>query len=1137
MSIKGVTSSPSLNPEGSRDSMETGDTSHSILGKSKKRSATITSNGSPHVTFKLGFGDGEASLLLPSKMRNGSGGNVAIEEDTHIESNQNDLTKEEFNKLAEEQTPTNLDLPTIASQSTLSIASDQVKLQDPSFFYHDVNPEISVKEVLVELFELKDRSDLPGRGYWEETARWMKYEEDVEGVNQRWGQPHVPFLSYHSIGQLGKTLSKGSFHFDVPVTNYVELCNIIAEAVVTDDENKHQKEMRMNAINELLLLNHLSVNRKISRTHTANESILSSLSLSSLSRFRSSTHLHNDKINVLSGKASFPNIKLHHENNEQAHLVPQTSDNSNVISENRSFPNVRDIGNVNKELIESNARNRQSVINLYQGVRSDKLVSKEKKQYEIDQMFKILPEGAEAAQVLVGCVPLLTKVRFVMIRLNHPTNIKELTENKLPLRFLFVILGPALDQGDYHELGRTISSLMANKNFRRVAYAAYHKSELIDALDYFLKQSTIIPPGEIDSKSSLWNNEIKRYLKKQRMEAEIHDNKNSRTVTVLNAKDNEFGGKRKNGGDLEAHEHQLQNSNNGKITKSGFSLFKGLRADITQRIKYYSSDYKDALNFQCFTSIIFMFFASFAPAITFGGLMGQYTGDRMGTIETLLAQCICGIIWGLFSAQPLLIMSATGPVLLFEAALANFCAYAHLDFLTIRLYAGFFIMIISIVLVGLEGSRLLHYVTRFTEDIFATLISVIFISESIRFVIKTFEMNPVENYAYYQILHQKCDDVIGPNHGNMTEFEQFGRSDVEVHIKRICIERSEAEPNTALLTAIVMFGTFIVAFFLKKLRESFYLGRQARRIFGDFGVLISIVIVSACVQMFTPDPYIKNLEMPDHLNFTNTTARGHGVFVSPYMDQDHIVFGVTVAFVVALLVFILLFVETEITELLLDRKERKLRKGSGRNWDLVLVGICAFLCSIFGMPWMCAAAVQSLAHCSSLTVMKKQVPGARAEVDYVIEQRVTTIGVSILIGLVTFLGSLLKLPIATLFGVFMYLGIMNLAGVQLIHRMILFFIPEKYMPVKPYTENVKLKRMHLFTIIQIICLVFIYFVKSQKKIALAFPFVLILFILIRQFLIPLIFDEKEIKALDGEDEHEDDEWMEKDFYENVPIPV
>lgn len=53
------------------------------------------------------------------------------------------------------------------------------------------------------------------------------------------------------------------------------------------------------------------------------------------------------------------------------------------------------------------------------------------------------------------------------------------------------------------------------------------------------------------------------------------------------------------------------------------------------------------------------------------------------------------------------------------------------------------------------------------------------------------------------------------------------------------------------------------------------------------------------------------------------------------------------------------------------------------HWDLLLAGICIALCSIFGLPWMCAAAVQSLAHCGSLTVMRKTVPGERAGPFYI----------------------------------------------------------------------------------------------------------------------------------------------------------
>ncbi|CAK5067053.1 unnamed protein product [Meloidogyne enterolobii] len=266
------------------------------------------------------------------------------------------------------------------------------------------------------------------------------------------------------------------------------------------------------------------------------------------------------------------------------------------------------------------------------------------------------------------------------------------------------------------------------------------------------------------------------------------------------------------------------------------------------------------------------------------------------------------------------------------------------------------------------------------------------------------------------------------------------------------------------------------------------------------------------VHLFLPDPYLQRLDMPDHINFTNLEKRGHGLIIKPKISASDW-YAILTAFIAALLVFILLFVETEITELLLCRKERGCKKGSGMHWDL-----------LFGLPWMCAAAVQSLAHCSSLSVMKKTAPGARPEVDYVLEQRVTTIGVSLLIGLIAFGGNYLRLPLASLFGVFLYLGVMNLRGVQLIHRIVLFFIPKKYLPDTRYAQEMSIWRMHLYTWIQLICLFVVYTVKYFKKTALAFPFVLMLFIFLRQIVLPHIFTQPELKAIDGDESEDEDDY-------------
>ena len=44
---------------------------------------------------------------------------------------------------------------------------------------------------------------------WKETARWIKFEENVEDSN-RWGRPHVASLTFHSLLELKKGLEKGA---------------------------------------------------------------------------------------------------------------------------------------------------------------------------------------------------------------------------------------------------------------------------------------------------------------------------------------------------------------------------------------------------------------------------------------------------------------------------------------------------------------------------------------------------------------------------------------------------------------------------------------------------------------------------------------------------------------------------------------------------------------------------------------------------------------------------------------------------------------------------------------------------------------------------------------------------------------
>ena len=62
-------------------------------------------------------------------------------------------------------------------------------------------------QVFVELEEIR-MNESEGLE-WAETARWIKFEEDVEEGSGRWGRPHISALTFHSLVELQQGIDKG----------------------------------------------------------------------------------------------------------------------------------------------------------------------------------------------------------------------------------------------------------------------------------------------------------------------------------------------------------------------------------------------------------------------------------------------------------------------------------------------------------------------------------------------------------------------------------------------------------------------------------------------------------------------------------------------------------------------------------------------------------------------------------------------------------------------------------------------------------------------------------------------------------------------------------------------------------------
>lgn len=120
-----------------------------------------------------------------------------------------------------------------------------------------------------------------------------------------------------------------------------------------------------------------------------------------------------------------------------------------------------------------------------------------------DSIMKRIPDDAEATTVLVGAVGFLEQPTIAFVRLAQGIQMPSITEVPVPVRFMFILLGPSGADLDYHEVGRSISTLMSNPAFHSIAYKADDRRELLSAINEFLDDSIVLPPGDWERQALL----------------------------------------------------------------------------------------------------------------------------------------------------------------------------------------------------------------------------------------------------------------------------------------------------------------------------------------------------------------------------------------------------------------------------------------------------------------------------------------------------------------------------------------------------------------------------------------------------------------------------------------------------------
>ncbi|XP_055481454.1 anion exchange protein 4 [Psammomys obesus] len=719
-----------------------------------------------------------------------------------------------------------------------------------------------------------------------------------------------------------------------------------------------------------------------------------------------------------------------------------------------------------------------------------------------------LPPGAEAAAVLAGELGFLAQPLGAFVRLRNPVVLEPLTEVILPSRFFCLLLGPPTPGRSYHEMGRAAAVLLSDPQFQWSARRASNLHDLLAALDAFLQEVTALPPGRWDRTARI---PPPKRLPSQhkRLPSELQE------VTGLCLQSAAL---------TEDKHHHGPHAPSPELQRTG-RLFGGLIQDVRRKACWYPSDFLDALHPQCFPAVLYIYLATVTNAITFGGLLGDATEGAQGVLESFLGTAVAGAAFCLMAGQPLTILSSTGPVLVFERLLFSFSRDYNLDYLPFRLWVGVWVATFCLVLVATEASLLVRYFTRFTEEGFCALISLIFIYDAIGKMLNLIHAYPIQRPGSpaYGCLCQ----YPGPG-GNASEWTSTKLEDTDhafsMHLGLVnasllpppeCFQQGgyprgpgcHTVPDIAFFSLLLFFASFLCAIALKHVKNSRLFPSVVRKVVGDFSSVLAILLgcgLDAFLGLATPKLLVPTEFKP--------TLPGRGWLVSPSGANP---WWLSVAAAVpALLLSILIFMDQQITAVILNRAEYRLQKGAGFHLDLFCVAVLMLFTSALGLPWYVSATVISLAHMDSLRKESEAcVPGEAPHFLGIREQRLTGLAVFILTGVSIFLAPVLKfIPMPVLYGIFLYMGVAALGSIQFVKRVQLLLMPKKHQPDLLLLRHVPLGRVHLFTAIQLACLGLLWIIKSTPA-AIIFPLMLLSLVGVRKAL-EWVFSPQELLWLD-----------------------
>ncbi|EDV22178.1 uncharacterized protein TRIADDRAFT_59410 [Trichoplax adhaerens] len=315
--------------------------------------------------------------------------------------------------------------------------------------------------------------------------------------------------------------------------------------------------------------------------------------------------------------------------------------------------------------------------------------------------------------------------------------------------------------------------------------------------------------------------------------------------------------------------------------------------------------------------------------------------------------------------------------------------------------------------------------------------------------------------------------------------------------------------DSSLVFLILMLGTVWLGIYLHNFRRSPLFDADKREFLSDYSLAISVLIFTLVKSFAFSEIRV------EEFNFYNDT-----LITAPNMKS------VTVANVFAAMglgfpLSLLFFMDLNITSGIINSSTNNLKKGPAYHFDLLVLAFINLMLSIMGLPWVHGGLPHSPMHVRALAEVEQRVDQGRIheKITRVRETRTAALLSHLLIALSFFL--LLPIPIqmiplGVLDGLFLYMSLIGTKNNQLFERIALLVTEQAAYPPAHYIRRVPQRKIHIFTITQVLQLAILCTVSFSpfKYLKLIFPIITFGLVPFRWFVVPKFVEKKYLEALD-----------------------